>query len=88
MMIFTKLINNTSASVNINCTAVDGKAGVGTPIYVTKTTTIAANDTIVVFFNAVDFGTATIDYPQYNCGLPPGTGIGYTGTNYIINVGA
>lgn len=83
-----KLRNNTASSVDVSCTLTDARTGLNTPIYFTRTVTLAANATDVdlSFTTADNNGTAFI-YPAFSCVLPPGTGISATTQSYPEDVG-
>lgn len=77
------LINNGGAARNITCTLVDGRnLGLSDPIFLTKSTTVATADSSEIVWLPADNGGNAFLYPALSCGLPPGTGIRYTGRLY------
>ncbi len=85
-----RLINNTSAAVTVNCTAVNGIAhGTVTPVSSVKTATVSANSFTNVTWIPGDFtaGAIVIISPNVSCQLPPGAGIGYVYHIYPRQIG-
>lgn len=71
----TYFTNNTTATVNLTCTAVSGFQG-GTNEFVSKTTVLAPGSGANPFWQAAEFDNGLFDsLISISCSLPPGVGI-------------
>lgn len=78
-----RLINIADAPRSVTCTLVDGRnPALSDPIYIAKSTTVAAGGSSEITWQPADNGGNNFIYPALSCGLPPRTGIRYTSRLY------
>ena len=82
-----RLINLGNTVADVNCTAVVGSQGVIGPVYVTRSTNVVGSSCAVVTFRTFDGYTTTVPF-NFQCLLPPGTGISTIELNQNLDVGA
>ena len=86
--VFIGVINNAAAPVAVNCTLVDGVAGIGSPSLIPKLAAVPANGRAELEWTAADNSDLRFFFAaNVQCALPPGTGISYTSSFYEEEIG-
>lgn len=83
--------NITSANITVNCTLVDGQAGVMNPDYFPKSIVVpptGAPVTLLMWSAVADNGGVRFTYPAVSCLLPPGSGVQVTNHTYDEEIGS
>jgi len=81
--VWVRLINIGATATSITCTLVDGRnLALSDPLFLTRTALVPAGGSIEIGWAGADNGGNNYIYPAMSCGLPPRTGIRYTGRLY------
>jgi hypothetical protein len=80
------IYNQTAADVDVTCSLVHNFT-TGGPV-IPQTLTVPASDRAFFSFSAADAGVTELSFANFNCNLPPGTGIGYMYYFYEVEIGA
>lgn len=80
------IYNKTAAPVDVTCSLVNSFQAGSTTF--PKTLTVQANNRVFFTWNAVaDNGGTEWQFPNFSCGLPPGTEVGYILYNFDDEIG-
>ncbi len=81
------LYNRTAAAISVTCSLVDSFTAGG--LVVPKTVSIPANNRAFFTWTLADVGSPpSMQWANFNCGLPPSTDVGYLFYDYTYDIGA